>query len=76
MLPGANDPKAVAMDPAPNMKPVADKGGGLAGGAAGACVNSDGAQVLNVNTALLMMWSGWLTIQTQMVQRKSSHHHC
>jgi hypothetical protein len=50
---GANDPKAVAVDPTPNVKPVADnEGGGLTGrAAAGACVNSDGAPVLNENAA-------------------------
>ncbi len=48
---GANAPKAAAVDPASNLKTVADKGGGLAGGAARrqACVNSDGAPVPNEN---------------------------
>jgi hypothetical protein len=37
--------------PTPNMKPVSDKGGGLTGGATGACVNGNGAPVLNENVA-------------------------
>jgi hypothetical protein len=62
---GDNNPKAVTMDPSPNVMPVEDKGGGLAEQTGG---------LRDWDHRKLMVRPGWLTMQMQPVQQKSLHY--